>query len=105
MNPIRLFVLFPLGCALAYGPADPARAGTVTGTVRRASDEEPIANARVTLFGPSLAAGGESWTGMAWDATTGTMYADPTLPGGHSEDKTVAAKQGRKRGPFLPDPA
>ncbi len=50
MNPIHLFVLFWLGCALAYSSANPARAGTITGTVQDASGEEPIANARVTLF-------------------------------------------------------
>ncbi|MCH7721500.1 MAG: hypothetical protein IH988_11040 [Planctomycetes bacterium] len=102
MNPIRLFILFSLGCALAYGSANPARAGTVTGIVQDASGENPIANARVTLVGPSLAVGGESWTGMAWDATTGTMYADPTLPVEHSQDKNVATKKGRKRAPFYP---
>lgn len=102
MKAIRPFVLFRLGCALAYGSADPERGGTVTGTVQDASGENPIANPRVTLGGSSLAAGGETWTGMAWDATTGTMYGDPTLPGEHSEDKGVAAKKGRKRGPFYP---
>ncbi|MCH7814094.1 MAG: hypothetical protein IID40_08750, partial [Planctomycetes bacterium] len=50
----------------------------------------------LTTVGPSLAGPGENWTGMAWDATTGNMYASAAACGTSSSLYTINLATGAK---------